>query len=287
VSDGPGRGGDEPDPAVIDDPIDGDAVSRHLATTWLGRARHIHLAVCASTNDIASAEARGGAAQGLVVTADAQTSGRGRLGRVWHSPAGANIYVSVLLRPRRPAAEIPPVTLLAGGAVAAALSALGFDVRVKWPNDVLLATGGHVRKVAGILTEAQTEGDRVGHVVVGIGLNVHTRRFADDLADKATSLALAGGRGLMRARILAHVLATFEAAYDRFQARGAAAAIELWEAHASLGVRCRARVGGATGGTTVEGITEGVAADGALELRDDDGVVHHIVAGEVVPVTEA
>src|SRR5215471_19086357 len=82
-----------------------------LRTRWLGRAYEWH-AVCASTNDLAAERGRGGAAEGLVVAADAQSGGRGRLGRAWHSPAGQNVYLSILLRPRRRAAEIPPLTLL-------------------------------------------------------------------------------------------------------------------------------------------------------------------------------
>src|SRR5204862_8316813 len=121
-----------------------------------------------------------GGAEGLVVAADAQSAGRGRLGRAWHSPPGSGLYFSILLRPSRPPVEIPPLTLLAGAAVARGLADLGagLEPRLKWPNDVLLAQagadggdGGAYRKVAGILTEMTTEGDRAGQVVVGVGLN--------------------------------------------------------------------------------------------------------------------
>ncbi|HTA19793.1 MAG TPA: biotin--[acetyl-CoA-carboxylase] ligase, partial [Polyangia bacterium] len=146
-----------------------------LRTRWLGRAYEWHEA-CASTNDLAATRARAGAAQGLVVATDQQSAGRGRLGRAWHSPAGENLYVSILLRPARPAPEIPPLTLLAGAAVARALTALGLAPRLKWPNDVQLVGDGN-RKVAGILTEMSSEGGRVGHVVVGVGLNVNGAEF--------------------------------------------------------------------------------------------------------------
>src|SRR5215813_10178127 len=92
------------------------------------------VATCGSTNDVAAARGRAGAAAGLVIAADAQTAGRGRLGRTWHSPAGENLYVSLLLRPARPAAQIPPLTLLAGAAIARAVEALGVAPRLKWPN---------------------------------------------------------------------------------------------------------------------------------------------------------
>ena len=88
-------------------PPTADKVAAALATRWLGRAYEWH-AVCSSTSDLAAERARAGAAAGLVIAADAQTGGRGRLGRSWHSPAGENLYLSLLLRPARPAAEIPP-----------------------------------------------------------------------------------------------------------------------------------------------------------------------------------
>jgi BirA family biotin operon repressor/biotin-[acetyl-CoA-carboxylase] ligase len=261
------------------DLLDANALAARVQTRWLGR-RHIHVAKCTSTNDLAAAEARAGAPEGLLITADEQTGGRGRQGRSWHSPAGTNIHASALLRPRLPAAELPPLTLLVGGALAQAIGGLGFDVRVKWPNDLLLmCADGRRRKVAGILTEAATEGDRVGHVVVGIGLNVSTLAFPEALADKATSLRLAGGATPSRVDILARVLAVLETAYQQFQNAGATAAIGLWESHADLGRLCRAQVDG----RSVVGIMAGVAMDGALLLDElGGGARHRIVAGEVL-----
>lgn len=267
---------------TVDDRFDPATLTRHLDTSWLGR-RHVHLERCGSTNDVAATEARAGAPEGLLVTADEQTDGRGRMGRTWHAPAGANLTFSLLLRPQRPAAEIPPITLLAGGALAVAVHGLGLGIeaRVKWPNDLTVGTGPSRRKLAGILTEATTEGDRIGHVVVGVGLNVNAVDFPPELATKATSLRREhGGEPLSRIMVLARVLRAFEDAFDDFRARGAAAATELWEAHADRGTRCRARVEG----IDVEGVTAGVDATGALLLRDDAGELHRVVAGEVVSV---
>jgi BirA family biotin operon repressor/biotin-[acetyl-CoA-carboxylase] ligase len=268
-----------------------------LTTDTFGR-RHVHLETCGSTNDVLAnlARAPGGAAaaaapaapeapEGTVVTADAQTGGRGRMGRVWHSPPGENLYVSVLLRPAMATAGIPPLTLLAGGALAETLSRLEVEVRLKWPNDLLVrprgATTEHpFRKVAGILTEAATEGERLSHVVVGIGLNLNTAAFPGDLADKATSVRLATGKLTSRAGLLAGLLADLERAYLDFRARGAPAAIALWERHAHLGQLCRAR--GTEGEVT--GRTAGVGPGGELLLRDAAGHLHRIFSGEVVPL---
>lgn len=263
------------------DTLEPEALRARLSTVWMGR-RHVHLAACASTNDVAAAEARAGAPEGTLVTADGQTAGRGRLGRVWHARPGENLTFSLVLRPARPAPEIPTLTLLAGGAVAQALGDLGFAARLKWPNDVLLrgAPDDAPRKVAGILTEAATVGADVSHVVVGIGLNVNVAEFPPQIAGRATSLRLARGAPLARADVLAGVLGSFEAAVDQFRARGAAAATALWDLHADRRLRCRAVVDG----RDVEGVPDGVLADGSLRLRDDGGEIHRVMSGEIVAV---
>jgi BirA family biotin operon repressor/biotin-[acetyl-CoA-carboxylase] ligase len=232
------------------------------------------------------ARGRAGAESGLVVLADSQTAGRGRLGRVWHSPPGENLYLSVLLRPARPAAEIPPLTLLAGAAVAESLAALGLAPRLKWPNDVELVErrdgGERRRKVAGILTETATAGHRVEQVVVGIGLNVNGTSFPPELADRATSLRRALGRSIDRQQLLAAVLGALEALYEDFERRGPAAAVEAFIAHAALPARVRLGSAGAAG-QIVGGTALGVDPDGALRFRDDDGRVHRVVSGELLP----
>src|SRR5262245_25591061 len=211
-------------------PPTADTVGAALGTRWLGRAYEWH-AVCASTSDLVAERARAGAPAGLVIAADAQTAGRGRLGRSWHSPAGANLYVSLLLRPRRPAAEIPPLTLLAGAAIARAIAPLGVSPRLKWPNDVqLVDAADRRRKLAGVLTEMASAGERVEHVVVGVGVNVNVTAFPAELAERATSLRLALGAPVDRARVLAAVLNAFEPLYEEFEQHGPAAAVAAFSA---------------------------------------------------------
>jgi BirA family biotin operon repressor/biotin-[acetyl-CoA-carboxylase] ligase len=267
-------------------PLDGERIARALTTRWLGRPC-LYLPACASTNDVAAERGRAGAAEGLVVITDAQTGGRGRLGRTWHATPGANLTFSILLRPARPAHEVPPLTLLAGAAVAAAIAPLGVNPRLKWPNDVQLVqgpgagAGGPPQKIAGILTEMASEGDRVGHVVVGIGLNVNERALPPELAARATSLAVALARPLDRpldrVAVLAAILAAMEEAYDDFRAAGPPAAVRRWATHGAIGVRYRASVGG----RDVEGTVRGLDPDGALRIADDDGRVHRVVSGEL------
>jgi BirA family biotin operon repressor/biotin-[acetyl-CoA-carboxylase] ligase len=254
-----------------------ERLSARLETRWLGRAYEWHEA-CESTNDLAGARARAGAPEGLVVATERQSAGRGRLGRAWHSPGGENLYLSILLRPARPAPELPPLTLLAGAAVARALARLGFGPRLKWPNDVqLVVNDGAARKVAGILTEMSSEGGRVGHVVVGVGLNVNALAFPPQLEARAISLRLAAGRAFERAAVLAAVLEELEPLYDDFAARGPEAARAAWQPFAALGERCRV----STPGADLEGTMLGIDADGALRLRDDAGHIHRVLSGEI------
>jgi nicotinate-nucleotide pyrophosphorylase (carboxylating) len=284
--------------------LDADRIARTLTTRWLGRPC-VCLPTCASTNDVAAERGRAGAGEGLVVLAESQSGGRGRLGRSWHSPAGANLTFSVLLRPARPPFEVPPLTLLAGAAVAEALATLGVVPRLKWPNDVQLVprseraqadearpgdawpsqarpgeappSEAQPKKIAGILTEMASEGDRVGHVVVGIGINVNDTALPPDLAGRATSLALATGRTFDRTDVLARVLRVLEQAYDDFRANGTAAAVRWWAKYGALGARCRVRIGE----RELDGVTLGIDPDGALRVAGDDGHVHRVVSGEI------
>jgi BirA family biotin operon repressor/biotin-[acetyl-CoA-carboxylase] ligase len=269
------------------EPLDSERIARALTTRWLGRPC-LCLPTCASTNDVAGERGRAGASEGLLVITDAQTGGRGRLGRTWHATPGANLTFSILLRPARPPHEVPPLTLLAGAAVAAAIAPLGVKPRLKWPNDVQLVTAAAAtgpeaapKKIAGILTEMATESDRVGHVVVGIGLNVNERELPPELAARATSLALALGRPVDRPvdriAVLSAVLSAIEDAYDDFRAAGPAAAVRRWAAFGAIGTRYRATVAG----REVDGVVLGLDADGALRIADDDGRVHRVVSGEL------
>ncbi|HEX4456892.1 MAG TPA: biotin--[acetyl-CoA-carboxylase] ligase [Polyangia bacterium] len=258
------------------DALDAAVVQPRLATDWLGRAWR-HLPTTGSTNDEAAAWARAGAPAGAVVVADTQTRGRGRLGRRWHSPPGASLYCSVVLRPPLPPYRVPPLTLAAGVAVAEALTALDITPQLKWPNDVLLDG----KKVAGILTEMSSDLDRVHHVVVGIGVNLNTRDFPDELAAIATSAALVRGAPVVRADFAAALCARLEHWFDRFVAEGPAVVAAAWKQHARIFGR-RVRV--TAGRDVLEGTAEDLEDDGALRLRLDDGRTTRVIAGEVTPL---
>ena len=252
------------------------AVLPRLTAPRLGRPYEL-IASCGSTNDEVATRALAGAAEGLLVAAEEQTGGRGRRGRDWHSPARENLYCSLLLRPALPARLAAPLTLLAGAALAQALASLGFSPRLKWPNDVLLDTPNGLRKVAGILTEMASEGDRVRHVIVGVGVNVNTRDFPSPLAPIATSLRLVCGIAVDRGALLAGFINAFAPIYDGFLAAGPGPGLREWKRHAVLGQPCWVkREDGRSEGTAV-----GVDDSGALLLRTDHGETVTVHAGEV------
>ncbi|MBN2574423.1 MAG: biotin--[acetyl-CoA-carboxylase] ligase [Deltaproteobacteria bacterium] len=247
-----------------------------LASRRLGRSYEF-LPACGSTNDEVASRAAAGAQEGLLVAADVQTAGRGRRGRVWHSPSGDNLYGSLLLRPALPARLAAPLALLAGAALGQTLAALGFSPRLKWPNDVLLDTPAGLRKVAGVLAEMTSEGQRVRHVVLGVGVNVNSRAFPASLAQVATSLRLVSGRRLERGALLAAFVNAFEPLYDGYLVDGPAAGLAVWRRHALLGQQCWA----SRGQTRIEGTAADVDDAGALVLRTAAGETIAVHAGEV------
>jgi len=229
-----------------------------------------------STQRVARELARAGAGEGTVVVAEAQSVGRGRLGRTWHSPPGANLYCSIVLRPALPPARVPELALVVGLAVARAVESLGLPARLKWPNDVLLDG----RKVAGILTEMDGELERVHVVIVGIGVNVNAAcdDFPPYLRDKATSLAVAAGARVDRIGFAARMLMEMETCLARHRDGGFAALRADWETRSALAGR---RVTVAAPDGSISGEVAGLDDDGALRLVDYTGRVRRVVAGEV------
>lgn len=225
-----------------------------------------------STNLDALAAARSGAPDGSVFFADEQTAGRGRGDHKWQSAAGQGLYVSVLLRPALPAARLPLLPLAAGlAAVEAICAASGLTADLRWPNDLLLGE----RKTGGILAEAQTENKSdagvVSYAVVGIGINVHQRGFAPDMATPATSLDLETGRVTHRQELLASLLESLEreacALLDPAEAKRIPQRVEA----ASTWVRGR-RVE-VHGPQACAGVTEGLDENGFLLVRTVGGLV--------------
>lgn len=233
----------------------------------------------ASTNELVGERARAGAPEGLVVVAEHQTAGRGRLDRSWETPARAALTLSVLLRPAADPAQWPWLPLLAGVAVAEAVRGCGVPADLKWPNDVLV--GG--RKVAGVLVE-RVDTAQGAALVVGMGLNVTTT--AEELpVDSATSLRIEGAEP-DRTDLLVRVLAGLRSEYGTWlRPEGPAALRVRYEELCVTAHRQPVRVQ-LPAGEEITGDGCGIAATGALQVATTHGI-STVTAGDVVHVHDA
>jgi BirA family biotin operon repressor/biotin-[acetyl-CoA-carboxylase] ligase len=254
-----------------------EEVREKLNTTRIGR-QLVCLPETASTNADAFHLAEEGAEEGTTVIADAQNGGKGRRGRVWSSPAGVNLYCSVVLRPEIMPHEAPQLTFLSAVAVARAIEGTtALNPEIKWPNDVLI----NGRKVAGLLNEMSAETDRVNFVILGIGanLNMTQAQFPADLRSPATSLLLEQGLPVNRAQFAARMLGELDRLYTDFLQHGFGPVRDEWQQ------RCNANgrevVVSEAGVETVRGMFDGIDGDGALMLRFPDGTVERILSGDV------
>ena len=241
-----------------------------------------------STNDLAARLAAGGAPEGTTVAAEAQTSGRGRLGRTWFSPQGAGLYVSVVFRPD-PAARrtghaaapagpgLPAVlTLAAGVALAEAVrETTGLQAEIKWPNDLVVER----RKLAGILAEASAQGAELDYVILGFGVNVRPVTYPPEVAQRASSIEAELGRPIDRGLLLAKALENLAACRESLRRGETAGLLARWRRLSPGAVGARVEWRAPSGPVT--GRTAGLDEDGAL-LVERDGRTERVVAGEVI-----
>lgn len=229
-----------------------------------------------STMDIAFERGLKGAGEGFVVCAEAQSKGRGRLGRHWASPKGKGIYMSVLLRPQLAPSEVARLTLLCAVAVCEAVKqATGLQVSIKWPNDLQIKG----KKLAGILTELSAEADRVRFIVVGIGMNVNTT--VSSLPPGATSLRHELKRNVSRVELTKLILREIEQYYVLLQKKGFDPVAQKWR-ELSITLNKRIRVHEPRG--FIEGEAVDIDTDGGLLVRSDTGVIIKKMAGDVVQI---
>ncbi|MDB4929053.1 MAG: birA [Myxococcaceae bacterium] len=228
-------------------------------------------ALTGSTNDDARALAHQGAGHGAAVLADAQTAGRGRLGRTWTSPPGDNLYLSIVWRAGLDRVDPPLLALGAGLAVSEALDEYTpSPTAVKWPNDV--RHGG--KKLAGLLAEAIYRGTNPSAVVLGLGVNVRGDAMPAELAAIATSLRLVRGADLDRAAVLRSLLDRLDATLGALCADGfGAVRRRLLDRCETIGARVTA---GEVTGTAID-----LDPTGAIVIRDDRGAVHTVRSGEL------
>ena len=230
-----------------------------------------------STNDVIEKLARDGVKEGVVVFAESQTRGRGRLGRKWASPSKPGLWFSVLLRPDLRPQEATRLTVASATALRRAIaSQTGLAPEIKWPNDILV----HGRKVVGILTELSAELDHIKYVVLGIGVDVNLGLgdFAPELRKAATSLKAELGQPISRPELAVAILRELDRDYARVVSGQFAALADEWEQHCvTLGQRIVIRLAD----RQLRGRAEALGDDGELLLRTEHGRLERVVGGDV------
>jgi len=230
-----------------------------------------------STNLLVEQQGQIGTKEGLVIVAESQTRGRGRLGRRWISPKRKGLWFSALLRPSLQPQQVTQLTVAAAVAVARAVEKhCPSGVRIKWPNDILINN----KKAAGILTELSAEVDGVKFAVLGIGVDVNqsVSDFPDEIQDIATSLRIAVGHPIDRPELAADMMRELDAIYSRILAHQFESVAAEWESRCSTLGR---DVEILTGDKKVSGRAEALDSDGGLLVRTQHGRLERIVGGDV------
>lgn len=248
-------------------------VYQGLKTKSFGR-KILYFDTLSSTMDMATQLALKGAGEGTVVLAEAQTKGRGRLGRIWHSPKYKGLYFSLILRPSISLDKASIITLLAGVSICEAIKELSeLDLQIKWPNDILM----HNKKLGGILTEIKAEVDEVNYIIIGVGLNINND--SKSLISGSTSLKENKASYPSRLKILQEVLYRLELNYQVLGKKGAKPIIDKWRQFAvTLGRRVKVY----SHREHLEGEAFDIDSDGGLLIRNDSGITQKVIAGDVV-----
>ena len=248
-------------------------IADQIHTKWAGKTVHFARETD-STNLWIKRLAKEGAPEGTLALSEFQSAGRGRLGRSWEVPEGTSVMMSILLRPKFEPQYAPTLTLVMGMAVAKAVKSLGFDVSIKWPNDVVVSH----KKICGILTEMGVRDGKIDYAVIGVGINVNIKEFPEEMVDKATSLYLESGKEFDRSQIPGLVMEAFEKYYEKFAATcdlsGLKEEYESILANYNQPVRVLAK-------EPYEGVARGITDGGELLVEKTDGTIVAVSAGEV------
>ena len=248
-------------------------IADQIHTKWAGKTVHFAREID-STNLWIKRLAKEGAPEGTLALAEFQSAGRGRLGRSWEVPEGTSVMMSILLRPKFEPQYAPTLTLVMGMAVAKTVKSLGFDVSIKWPNDVVVSH----KKICGILTEMGVRDGKIDYAVIGVGINVNIKEFPEEMVDKATSLYLESGKEFDRSQIPGLVMEAFEKYYEKFAATcdlsGLKEEYESILANYNQPVRVLAK-------EPYEGVARGITDGGELLVEKTDGTIVAVSAGEV------
>lgn len=247
-----------------------DEIQRDLTTKYIGRKLWVYEMVT-STNDTAWELAIKDAPSGSVVFAESQSKGRGRIGRSWFSPKRKGLWFSVILRPNLQPVYAPMITIAGSIAVAKAIMKhTGLSVWIKWPNDIYINN----RKLGGILTEMNTELDRIKFVILGIGINVNIEPqvFPKELQEKAVSIKCS------RIEVVKEIMVSLEFYYNMLNKKNWDTIINEWK---NLSLVLGKRIKLAQGKKYYDGQAVGIDQYGALILRQDDGFSKHFTSGDI------
>lgn len=246
-----------------------------LTTKWIGEELYYYEEID-STNTKAKQLAEEGAPSGTLVIANTQSQGKGRRGRSWDSPAGAGVFMTLLLKPNMKPSHASMLTLVMALSVVKACNEITSDsCLIKWPNDIVY----NGKKICGILTEMSAEMDYINHIVIGIGINANTEVFKEELEEKATSILLQGGIKVERAKLINRIMTQFEYEYDIFFRHQSLK--EQIDEYNRLLVNRNRQVVVHESLKEVLGIALGINEKGELLVRKEDGQVDAIYAGEV------
>lgn len=252
-----------------------EEIEKGLHTQWAGR-NMICLESTDSTNVQVKHLAQRGAAHGTVVVAESQSAGRGRLGRKWESPAGSNLYFSLLLRENIVPQKASMLTLVMGLALQEAIEQVcGIETKIKWPNDIVLDG----RKIAGILTEMYFKEDNSAYVIIGTGVNVKAQDFVPQLENKAAFLENTCKEPVSREALLAKILECFEGKVALFIKTMDFSLLR--QSYNEVLVNCGREVRVLDPAGEYTGTAQGINEEGELLVRRPDGTVEKVYAGEV------
>jgi BirA family biotin operon repressor/biotin-[acetyl-CoA-carboxylase] ligase len=267
---------------IVPDTVDISSIKKYLDTKVLGKSEWTDLATAVSTNQVAVAGASQGLPNGSVIIARRQTIGRGRRGRLWHSPP-RSVFFSVVLRPAMPAENLPWLMIAATCAVHRALvKTMGIEADIKWPNDVRV----HGRKCSGVLVEAGLSAGDLEWAVVGIGLNVNAAAldFPAEMRENVTSLYEATGVTHDRNLVYAAILNSFDYFYQQLGQAGEGKIADYWmraSAPASQNMHI------ALANETIEGRALGLNENGRLLVEKAGGRIQAVESGDILTVTGA
>ncbi len=229
-----------------------------------------------STNTLAKQKASDGAEEGTLIIADEQIKGRGRLGRLWTSPKGTGIWMSLILRPDIEPVHAAKMTQIAAAAMTeAVVRTTGLDAGIKWPNDIIV----NKKKICGILTEMSAELNTVNYVVVGIGVNVNVESFPEEIQDTATSLMIESGQIVRRQDVVVEFIKQFERLYNAYINEGNLDVTLEYCRNNSVTIGQKVRV--IHKNETLYGEALDLNSDGELIVKFDNGEIKPVFYGEV------